>query len=314
MGLPPGGAEPPTIVRRGATLAGRYILSRPLQSGGMAVVWEATDAETGAAVAVKLLHASQSGTQGNERMLREARALARIRHRAAARVLDFQLTHDGVALLVLELLEGRTLLELIEERWRLEARDAVALLLPVLGALADAHDQGVVHRDVKPGNVVLAERPGAPIDPKLIDFGLALLGDGEARITQDGALIGTPAYVAPEQAQGRGEADLRADLWSFSVVLYHAVTGRVPFEGRGALEVLDAIRHREPTPITELRAGDPLLWSIIERGLRKQPGERWSSARALGSRLARWLVDHGVDADVSGVPLREEWEPRAFVP
>lgn len=307
MGEPRGGHEQPSVARRGLTLAGRYTLTRPLQSGGMAVVWEASDAVTGDAVALKLVHASLAGTDANARMLREASALRRIRHRAAARVLDFQVTPDGVAFIVLELLRGRTLLDLLDERWRLPPREAVALVLPVVGALADAHANGVVHRDVKPGNVVLAEGSGGRLEPKLIDFGLALLSGGGDRITLDGVLVGTPAYIAPEQTKSRAAVDFRADIWSVSVVLYHAVTGRVPFESTGPLGMLDAIRTERPTPTVALGAGDAALWVLIERGLCKDPAARWGSALELGRALAGWLLARGADRDAYGVSLREEW-------
>ncbi|MBN2194993.1 MAG: serine/threonine protein kinase [Polyangiaceae bacterium] len=307
MGGSEGGGQQPTIIRSGVVLGGRYLLSEPLQSGGMAVVWAASDELTHAPVAIKLLHPSLVGTNASQRMLCEASALGRIRHRAAARVLDFAVTHDGVAYLVLELLRGRTLLDLLEERWRLPPREAVALLVPVVGALADAHANGVVHRDVKPANVVLAEGTAHRLEPKLIDFGLALLTASGPRITQDGALVGTPAYVAPEQAQGRGEVDFRADIWSICVVLYHALTGRTPFEGQGPFGVLDAIRTQPPTPIVDLMAGDAALWRVVARGLEKEPTHRWSSAHELGTALATWLRDQGVEEDAYGVSLREEW-------
>lgn len=307
MGEPRGGHEQPSITQRGLTLAGRYTLTRPLQSGGMAVVWEASDAVTGEAVALKLVHASLVGTDANARMLREASALRRIRHRAAARVLDFQVTPDGVAFLVLELLRGRTLLDLLDERWRLPPQEAVALVLPVVGALADAHANGVVHRDVKPGNVVLAEAASGRLEPKLIDFGLALLSGGGERITLDGVLVGTPAYVAPEQAGGGVEVDFRADIWSICVVLYHSVTGRVPFEASGPLGILDAIRLERPTPTVALGAGDAALWVVIERGLCKEPRGRWGSAVELGRALADWLLARGAEHDAYGVSLREDW-------
>jgi serine/threonine protein kinase len=273
----------------------------------MAVVWEAADRQTGTTVALKLVHASLVGTDANARMLREAHALRRIRHHAAARVLDFQVTHDSLAFLVLELLRGKTLLELLEERWRLSPKEAVMLLLPVVGALGDAHANGVVHRDVKPGNVILSEGSGGRLEPKLIDFGLALLAGAGDRITLDGVLVGTPDYVAPEQARGKGAVDDRADLWSISVVLYHCLAGRVPFSGRGPLGVLEAIRHEAPTPTVALSAGDEALWTIIERGLRKAPAERWGSAHELGQALARWLLERGELQDAYGIPLAEEW-------
>ncbi len=295
-------------MRRGVVLAGRYELNCPLQSGGMGVVWQVRDQKSERDVAMKLIHASLVGTGAERRMLQEARALERLDHPAAARVYDVGSTPEGLTYLVLELLEGKTLLELIDERWRIDDKEAVGLLLPIAGALASAHDRGVIHRDVKPSNVIIAETSDG-LRPKLIDFGLAMLVGSTTRITQDGALVGTPAYVAPELTQDAA-VDHRCDVWSLCVVLYHAVSGRVPFDGRGPYAIIESINTRAPIPITDLRAGDAELWAIIERGLAKNVESRWGSMGELGARLARWAVERGVVRDASGLELRATWLDR----
>jgi len=296
------------VLRQGVVLADRYELTCPLQSGGMGVVWQVRDHRFERDVAMKLIHASLVGTGAEQRMLREARALERLDHPAAARVYDAGSTPEGLTYIVLELLAGKTLLEIIDERWRIDAEEAVGLLLPIAGALSSAHDRGVIHRDVKPSNVIIAETPGG-LRPKLIDFGLAVLTGAAPRITQDGALVGTPAYVAPELTRN-GVVDHRCDVWSLCVVLYHAVSGRVPFDGRGPYSIIEAINTRAPTPTTELRAGDAQLWSILERGLAKDAQARWSSMHELGAQLARWAVERGMLTDASGLDLRATWLAR----
>jgi serine/threonine-protein kinase len=278
----------------------------PLQSGAMGVVWQVRDRHSDQDVAMKLIHASLVGTGVEQRMMQEARALERLDHPAAARVVDVGLTPEGLTYIVLELLEGKTLLEMIDERWRIGVKEAIALLLPIAAALCCAHERGIVHRDVKPSNVIVAET-SAGLRPKLIDFGLAMLVSSTTRITQDGVLIGTPAYMAPELTKGSVEVDHRCDIWSLCVVFYHAITGRVPFDGVGPYAIIESINTRQPTPITDLRAGDERLWAIIERGLAKDVTERWDSMRALGRELARWAVAEGVERDASGVKLQPTW-------
>lgn len=305
MGVGSSGVRP-TALRAGTIIADRYELVHPLQSGGMGVVWQGRDREGERDVALKLIHASLVGTGVEQRMQQEARALALIDHPAAARVYDVGITPDGLTYLVLELLHGKTLLELLDERWRIEAKEAVGLLLPIAGALVCAHARGVVHRDVKPSNVIVSQTPEG-VRPKLIDFGLVMLAGALTRITQDGALVGTPAYSAPELTRADRVVDHRCDVWSLSVVLYHAVAGRVPFDGRGPYAIIEAINRTAPVPITELRAGDDALWAILERGLAKAVDERFASMRELGRALAAWAHERGVDRDATGVRLDAEW-------
>jgi serine/threonine-protein kinase len=287
-------------------VAGDYELVQPLQAGGSSVVWRARSTALGADVALKLLHTGLVGTEVEARLLREARILTRLEHPAKARVFDAGTTEHGFAFIAMELLEGSTLLDLIEQTWRIEPTRAIRLLLPVAGALAAAHEQGVIHRDVKPANVIVVREAEREL-PKLIDFGLAKLLASPTRITLDGEVLGTLAYASPEQARGEQDLDQRSDLWSYCVVLYHALTGRMVFERPSALATVEAIERSEPESIAELGAGDPPLAAIVSRGMRKRREERWSSMRELGSALAAWLWARGVIFDSTGARLEQEW-------
>jgi serine/threonine-protein kinase len=261
----------------------------PLQSGGTSVVWRARCREIDAEIALKLLHTGLVGTDVETRLLEEASLLARLEHPALARVFDSGKTEDGFAYVAMELLAGSTLLELIEERWRLEATRAVRLLLPVADALAMAHERGVVHRDVKPDNIVVV-RSGNEEHAKLIDFGLARLLSAPTRITRDGEVLGTLAYSSPEQARGDRDVDARADVWALAVVLYHAITGRIVFQRATAVETARAIEGDVPPSPLEVGAGDAELASLILHGLAKDPEQRPQTMREFRAALNDWLA------------------------
>jgi serine/threonine-protein kinase len=293
----------------GDLLAGKYRLERPLGEGGQATVWEAHNVALDARVALKLVHPQADDLGQAERLLREARAVARLRHPAVVRVFDVARTgDDGDWFIVMELLDGDSLADKLEGRRRLAATEAVRLLLPVAEALAAAHAAGIVHRDVKPDNIVLAGA-GKHVEPKLLDFGIAKLRRGAdwKRTTAKGVLMGTPAYLSPEQAEAAGPIDHRSDIWSFTATLYECVTGALPFEGDTERELLASVMTGEPRSILAHSAGDAELWSLLERGLKKDPEERWQSMQLLGAGLARWLLAHGVTEDARGVSLERSW-------
>jgi serine/threonine-protein kinase len=183
----------------------------------------------------------------------------------------------------------------------------VQILLPIADALATAHGQGIVHRDVKPENVFIAEDDLGRLQPKLLDFGIAQRVDADRRLTAKGAVIGTPGYLSPEQARGESTVDARADIWAFCVMIYECVTGKLPFEGDNYNALLNAIINAEPIPMTSLAAGDADLWRLVASGLRKRPEERWESMRALGEALALWGYERGVREDISAASLRTSW-------
>ncbi|HYQ18565.1 MAG TPA: serine/threonine-protein kinase, partial [Polyangiaceae bacterium] len=171
-----------------------------------------------------------------------------------------------------------------------------------------AHDKGIVHRDIKPDNVFLAADALGRRQPKLLDFGIAKVDKQvDGRLTQVGAVLGSPDYMSPEQALGLDDIDERTDIWSLCVVLYEIITGTVPFQKPNYNALMHAVINEDPTPTIERGAGDKSLWQIIERGLRKQREDRFQSATELGEAMALWLYEHGVKEDLSGNSIRAVW-------
>ena len=292
----------------GDRIAGKYHLVRLLGEGGMGTVWVAHNEALDVRVAIKLLRAELIATH-SERLLAEARTLARLQHPAIVRVHDCGHTAHGDPFIVMELLDGESLADVLERRGRLPAMEAVSQLLPVIDGLRVAHEAGIVHRDVKPENVFLAN-VGGRIQPKLLDFGIALAAFTGARRTTHGAVLGSPAYMSPEQARGDSEIDGASDVWALSVMLHELTTGHCPFERDNYNAVLRAIIEDEPPSILSFGGGDELLAAIVERGLEKDRARRFHSARELGVALAQWLWGHGITEDASHVSLRTVWLTR----
>jgi hypothetical protein len=207
----------------------------------------------------------------------------------------------------MEMLEGEDLMSIINRRERLSPTKAVRVLLPMIRALAAAHAHGIVHRDIKPENIFLAKLAEGRVQPKLLDFGIAKLKNARAlRLTTAGAVMGSPLYMAPEQARGE-DVDERADIWAVCVVLYEAITGVVPFEGDDRAQVTRAVNDLEPKTLSEHGVSDTSLGPIIVRGLKKHREDRWASMDELGRVLARWLLDAGVIDDITGASLEAGW-------
>lgn len=281
----------------------------------MGTVWVAQNTVLQVSVAVKLitLGDQEDANENAERLLREARAAARLDHPAIVRVFDFGRTNHGDPFIVMELLHGESLADILARDSRMTGVQAVRSMLPIADALASAHDKGVVHRDVKPENVILSTTEDGRTQPKLLDFGIASLQEKSTRITQEkrltreGSVVGTPAYMSPEQAMGKADLDQRTDVWSFGVMLYELTTGRLPFDADNYNALLYEIINQKPEPVTAHAAGDDELWQVIEVALRKRPEERWGSMRAFGEALALWLVDRGVGDDICAASLRSTW-------
>lgn len=294
----------------GDAIADRYRLERKLGEGGMGVVWVARSLVLDIDVALKLIRASVAGASVASRMAREAHAAARVAHPALVRVFDFGWTDHADPFLVMELVQGESLDSVLEREVRVAATRAVQILLPLVDGLRCAHEKGVVHRDVKPENVLLATDPFGRLQPKLLDFGIAKTTEyrpSDGRLTRAGAVLGSPEFMSPEQARGQLDVDERTDVWSTCVMLYEMLTGVVPFQKDNYNALMQAILRDEPTPTHLLDAGDEGLWCVISRGLRKEPDDRWSSMTELGEALAFWLYERGVKEDVSGNSVRALW-------
>jgi serine/threonine-protein kinase len=294
--------------RRDAAAVGlpaHYELREHIGEGGMGTVWRARDRTLDVDVAIKLIRSDSTSPDAYLRLLFEARAAARIEHPSIVRVLSSGVTNEGRPYVVMEMLDGESLDTVIKRRGKMPAVEAIRLLLPLVGAVAHAHDLGVVHRDIKPSNVFLHRERGGRMRPKLLDFGIAKSTLGEdVSVTVTGAVMGTPAYMSPEQACGLRDVDARADVWALATVLYEVLTGRAAFRGNNYNAVLSAVLTSSPTPLRDLVTIDVRLARIIERGLCRNRDERWSSARSFGKALAGWLLSAGYEHDVTHSMIR----------
>jgi serine/threonine-protein kinase len=292
-------------------VADKYRFERLLGEGAQGWVWQAHNILLDAPVAIKVVRTESADKSLPDRLFREARAAARLGHPAIVRVFDLGQARNGAPFIVMELLEGENLADRLSASGQLAPELALRLFLPIADALLAAHAKGIVHRDVKPENIFLAIS-GETVQPKLLDFGIAKVMQEPRRsrqrqITQTGAIVGSPAYLSPEQARGQDEIDERADVWSFCATLYECLTGELPFDGPTWRALRDDIIEGAPLSIVELGVGDEKLWQILERGLSKSKSERWPSMLALGRALACWLLERGVTADVCGVSLESRW-------
>jgi serine/threonine protein kinase len=262
---------------------GPYKLLNRIGHGGMGEVWKAEDTNLLRTVAVKLLKDEMaSNAEWKARFLREARTVARLSHPNIATIYAVDEV-DNRMYIAMELVEGESLKALIAAR-SLSMPDAVRIIKRCADALAEAHGHGIVHRDVKPENIVVTRR-----GVKMLDFGIAKLIDAPAedagKLTSDGTVIGTPDYMSPQQALGK-EIDHRSDIFSLGVVLYEALTGQHPFARASVTETLVNIVTREAPDLAKaLPDAPPALIDIVQKAIKKKPDERFETAKQMGSAL-----------------------------
>ncbi len=276
----------------GAIVDTRYELRRLIAHGGMGLVFEAHHRFTRRAVALKLLpEASRLQREPRGRLLREAHALATVRHPGFVEVLDAGVCAENGPYVVLEMLEGRTLDGILAARRRLTIGDSVQVHRQVCDAIAHAHARGVVHRDLKPSNMFIARTETRQESVKLIDLGVAALGDEQLehfdrKLTTAREVLGTPEYMAPEQLWGR-EVDARTDVYAIGMSLFECLTGEVPYSGEYP-DVLVQVSNATVPPDVRARRGDvsPTLAMVIEHALEKEPGARFQTAAELGRALS----------------------------
>jgi serine/threonine protein kinase len=292
----------------GRTINDRYQIDKLLGQGGMGMVYHGTDLQLGREVAIKCMgHVEKKDTDASDgdrfqRFRREAVSLSKVDHRNVVRVYDIIKTEDGEYYLVMEYVRGRSLAALLEERGRMSATEAVAIVRQVLEALEAIHAAGIVHRDLKPANIMLTGgASGATV--KILDFGISKmldcedgvlgsnlgLADTQMSVTSIGTIVGTPLYLSPEQARGL-PVDHRADLYTLGVILFQMLSGSTPFAGGRPRSVV--ARHvSEPMTTARIKAvpGNPIstaIGNVITTAMRKNPNDRYASAQEMRSALS----------------------------
>ena len=304
--------EVPPDPHLGRTLDNKYRLEARLGVGGMGTVYRARHVLIDRAVAVKVLNPRFGEDEAaRERFRREARAAGRLQHVNAVTVTDFGQTSSGLVYIVMELLEGRTLREVIGKDAPLEIGRAVAMMLQASAAVAAAHEAGIIHRDLKPANIFVVQKTDVPVLVKVLDFGIAKLAvesleeDDPKSLTQLGVMIGTPRYMSPEQCSGLPLTPA-ADVYSLGVILYEMLTGIAPFSGTSPLAI--AMRHASEAPRRprEIVAAIPEpIEQVILHALEKKPSDRPADANAFRRELLETAEKLGFEhaAITSGADL-----------
>ncbi len=282
----------------GDTIAGRYLIGTLIATGGMASVWQATDAVLQREVAVKILHPHLADDDSFVARFRtEAVAAARLRHANLVSIFD-TCSDDGTEAIVMELVRGRNLRSYLDEHGPLHPAEAVHIVSEVAAALAAAHRSGLIHRDIKPANVLIRDDGQVLVT----DFGIAKLRDTATDHTQTGMVVGSVRYLAPEQVEG-GPVDARSDVYSLGIVLYEALTGRAPFDGPNDAAIALARLREQPLTPRQVRPGIPrALEAVVLKAMARNPDQRFSSAVELrAALLAAPTTDDGTLAEPTGV-------------
>jgi serine/threonine-protein kinase len=303
----------------GDVIAGKYRIDSLIGEGGMGAVFSATHVHTGRRMAVKwLLPDVAHSDAAIQRLFREAQATGRIDHPNVVDVYDVG-EQNGSAFLVMELLQGETLTKALE-RGALKLPDIIRMVMQAIDGTAAAHHHGVIHRDIKPDNIFLCrDQAGTLLSAKVLDFGISKIssigGQVNPRLTKTGAVMGTPYYMSPEQVRGVSEIDGRVDVYAFGVILYEALTGRVPFDGKTysalVLEIATGTPER-PSMVNPTLAGS--IERVILKAMARDPNERFATLDALAKALAPYTTEAGFQAGASVRPGGERASGPATTP
>ncbi|HVU05715.1 MAG TPA: serine/threonine-protein kinase [Polyangiaceae bacterium] len=277
----------------GQIIDGKYKIVRLIGEGGMGAVYEGENTRIRRKVAIKLLHGAIAENQEMvARFEREAQVAGTVGNDHILEILDLGSLPNGDRYMVMEFLDGETLTDRIKARVRLQPKDAVALVKQVLTGLSAAHGAGIVHRDLKPDNIfILRAKAGVRDFVKIIDFGISKFSEqgASSRMTRTGALMGTPHYMAPEQATGSADIDRRTDIYAVGIILYEAVTGRVPFQAETFNQLLFEIALAKIIPARQLVPElDSAIDSIIMKASARDPGHRFQTCEEFIAALEEW--------------------------
>jgi eukaryotic-like serine/threonine-protein kinase len=290
------------MLSTGEIVDGKYRIIRLIGEGGMGAVYEGENTRIHRRVAIKVLHAGVAETaEAVQRFEREAQAAGRIGSEHIVEVLDLGNLASGDRYMVMEFMDGDSLSTRIQNKGRIAPVDLYPIAHQLLAALHAAHTAGIIHRDLKPDNVYLLKARGGVADfVKLLDFGISkfnqLSGDSGFSMTRTGAVMGTPYYMAPEQAKGAKDMDHRVDLYATGVILYESVTGQVPFNADTFNELLFKIVLEEPRPIEQLVPDiDSNFAAIINKAMARDPSTRFQSAKDFQEALEMWANGAGAE-------------------
>lgn len=292
----------------GKTLRGTYLITESLDQGGMGMVFVAEHVRLRRKVAVKVLAGHLANDQhALARFHREAEIISQLNHPSIVQVVDFDATDDGEPYLVMELLNGESLETRLERERQLPLADAVGITVQTASGLTAAHNAGIVHRDLKPGNVFLMRMPGERVFVKLLDFGISKRAGAARGLTGQFDILGTPDYMAPEQASGRTAlVDHRGDQFALAVITYQMLTGALPFAGNNVMEVLQRVLNDAPCAPSVINDELPTaVDDVLLKALAKDPEQRYASVQEFADELLRAssLSLSGIPGTWSDVPL-----------
>ena len=282
-------------------LDGQFKILKRIGVGGMGAVYKAAQPEMNRMVAVKILHTKLNVRSDLvSRFRREARAMSHLSHPNTVKVFMYGELDDGSLYIVMEYLEGKNLNQVVRRQGPLSVERAIPILIQVCGALQEAHDQGIVHRDLKPENIFLCKSGGMDDVPKVLDFGLAKVTERELRpgsvmLTQEGMVFGTPEFMSPEQAKGM-TLDARSDIYSLAVILYEALTGKLPFEAKMPMEFIQLHVTKPPIHLDQRVPGvtfPPGLGDVLDKALAKRRKDRYASAALFAEALGPYAPAGG---------------------
>ena len=303
-----GGIE--ALVKPGDLVAGKYRLAHRIGTGGMGAVFLATHVDLDEKVAIKFLLPSAAKEEATvKRFLREARAVVKLKDEHVVRVFDIGKLDCGLPYIVMEHLEGRDLGQLSVERGTLPVSEAVDLVLQATRGVAEAHAAKIVHRDLKPANLFVTKRRDGSACVKVLDFGISksTAQVDPSALTQTAAILGSPAFMAPEQWLAAKDIDARADIWALGSILFQLLAGRTPFDGDTVAQLCTAVLHKAPASLRELRPDVPEgLAAVILRTLEKEREARHADVAAFARALVRRepCIVPGYGAELRGLTPR----------